>query len=140
MTSSADRASRVVQLTGRLIRRMRAQAEDGRGLSITQDWVIALLLETPMSAAELARAQGVRAQTMSATVQGLEEVGYIRREADPADGRRIVLHATDAAAEAHEVTRERKHRWLQDALAEVDPDDLRALDRGLDVLERIAES
>jgi DNA-binding MarR family transcriptional regulator len=123
----------------RLLRRMRAQAEDGRGLSITQDWVIALLIDTPMSAAELARAQGVRAQTMSATVQGLEEAGYIRREADPADGRRTVLHATDAAAEAHAVTRERKHRWLQDALAAVDAGDLHALDRGLDILDRIAD-
>jgi len=137
--SNADRAVRVQQLTGRLMRRMRAQAADAESLSITQDWALALLIQSPMSGADLARAQGVRAQTMSTAVAGLERAGYVRREADSRDGRRIVLHPTDAGIDAYEASRAHKQQWLQDALAGFDADELRMLDGGLDILERLAD-
>ncbi len=140
MDSNSDRAVRVQQLTGRLMRRMRNQGDHDAGISITQDWAVALLIEAPMTSAELARAQGVRAQTMSAAVAGLERAGYVRREPDPADGRRITLHATAAGIEAHELARSSKQRWLQQALADVGAEELSALDAGLEVLERIADS
>jgi DNA-binding MarR family transcriptional regulator len=136
---SGARANRVQQVTGRLMRRMRAQTEGSGGLSITQDWALALLIQSPMSSAELARVQGVRAQTMSTAIAGLERAGCVRREADPDDGRRMVLHATDAGIEAYESSRARKLRWLQRSLADLSPDELRALDRGLELLERIAD-
>ena len=137
---NAARAVRVQQLTGRLLRRMRAHAGDAESLSLTQDWAVALLIENPMSGAELARVQGVRPQTMSTALAGLERAGYVRREPDPADGRRVVLHPTAAGIAAHEDSRARKQQWLQQALADVGADDLRALDGGLDILDRIADS
>src|SRR5919206_633345 len=43
---------------------------------------------------ELAAAEHVRPATMSKIVQALEREGYVRREADPGDGRVTRLRAT----------------------------------------------
>jgi DNA-binding MarR family transcriptional regulator len=137
---NADRAARLLRLSGLLTRRIRSQSNSG--LSITQEWAIALLIETPegMSGAELARVQGVRAQTMSTALTGLQKAGYVRSVPDSADGRRQVLHATDEGIRAHDASREIKVRWLRDALAEFDRAELDEFDAGLALLERVAES
>jgi DNA-binding MarR family transcriptional regulator len=137
---NADRAARLLRLSGLLTRRIRAQANSG--LSITQEWAIALLIEAPegMSGAELARVQGVRAQTMSTAMTGLQKAGFVRSVPDAADGRRQLLHATEDGIRAHDASREAKVRWLMDALVDFDPAELGEFDAGLALLERVAES
>jgi DNA-binding MarR family transcriptional regulator len=69
-------------------------------LSMSQVSVIAKL-DGPggLTGAELARAEGVKPQSISSTVASLEELGFIQRQPDPVDGRRIVLSLTEAGRE-----------------------------------------
>ncbi|MFF0487645.1 MarR family winged helix-turn-helix transcriptional regulator [Nocardia sp. NPDC004068] len=51
----------------------------------------------PMRLGDLAAAEHVTAPTMSRIVSGLAKLGYVRRAADPGDGRAQVLTATEEA-------------------------------------------
>lgn len=53
-----------------------------------------VLRDGPLSQIELARRCRVQAQTMSRTVDRLLRSGFVRRERDPADARRLVVSAT----------------------------------------------
>jgi len=67
-------------------------------------FVFAHLLREPLTVGALARAMGVTQQRASKAASELEELGYVRREVDPADARvrRLVLtergHGAVAAA------------------------------------------
>ena len=60
------------------------------------------LLREPMTVGALARAMGVTQQRASKAAAELEELGYVRREVDPADARvrRLVLTARGHGAVA----------------------------------------
>ena len=49
---------------------------------------------TGITSSELARRSFVRAQTMATTLDPLLEAGFVRRESDPRDGRRMLLFLT----------------------------------------------
>lgn len=65
-------------------------------------FVFAHLLREPMTVGALAQAMGVTQQRASKAAAELEELGYVRREVDPADARvrRIVLTARGHGAVA----------------------------------------
>ncbi len=139
---AADRAVRLARVPGLLIRRLRAEAHGITGLTMSQESTISRLIEAPggMSSAELARAEGVRPQTMSTAVSGLEKNGFVRGEPDPDDGRRTILPPTEKGIQALGDARAVKLRWLEELLSDFTVDELSALDEGLSLLERIAES
>ncbi len=139
---AAERAARVARVPGMLIRRLRAEAHGITGLTLSQESTISRLMDVPtgMSSAELARAEGVRPQTMSTAVAGLQKAGLVRGEPDPADGRRTILHVSEKGMRAVTEARDVKLRWLQELLSEFGAEELRALDEGRALLERVAES
>lgn len=53
------------------------------------------------TASELGRTLGVSKQAAAKTLMALEQMGYVRREAHPADGRRQLIRVTDRG---HEMT------------------------------------
>ena len=134
-------AARVAHVAAALVRSIRAHGAGEAALSLTQEWALALLVDSEgMSGAELARAQNVRAQTISTAVAGLEELGYVAKASDPTDARRLVLRASAAGSEALDASRRAKHGWLQEVVGGFDADERRALTAGLDLLERIVDS
>jgi DNA-binding MarR family transcriptional regulator len=77
------------------------QATAGR-LSINQTDLICLNLiyrNGPMSAGQIASSLGLTTAAISAMATRLEAGGYARREMDPADRRRVLLHASPSGAE-----------------------------------------
>jgi DNA-binding MarR family transcriptional regulator len=56
----------------------------------------------PMSAGELGRHIGLAAASVTNLVDRLENKGYVRREADPTDRRRVLLHADVSAVSGNE--------------------------------------
>src|ERR1700739_4927105 len=50
----------------------------------------------PATVTALARADQISAQSMGATLAALEARGLVKRESDPADGRRAVISVTQA--------------------------------------------
>jgi DNA-binding MarR family transcriptional regulator len=67
------------------------------------------------TAADLGRALGISRQAVGKTVDILEGLGYLRREGDPNDGRRILIHLTDQGvdclAESARIFDRLRQRW-----------------------------
>lgn len=70
----------------------------------------------PMTASVLASHEQVTPQSISRTVALLLDAGAIARQADPADARASLLRLTDHGRAVLAADRERRTRWLADAL------------------------
>lgn len=122
---------------GRLVRHMRAAAAQHE-LSLTESAVLARLgRDGPATTAELARAEGMRPQSMSAAVAALEERGLIERKPHPSDGRQVNIALTDKGAAVRDSAKDLKRAWLAQATAALDADERRVLAQAGEILERL---
>jgi DNA-binding MarR family transcriptional regulator len=95
-----------------------------------------LVFGGPMSLAELAAAEEVRAPTMSRIVEGLVSDGLATREPDAGNRRKIRIAATEEGGRRLEAGRERRVRALTARLRRLAESEQRALARGVEVLGR----
>lgn len=95
-----------------------------------------LVFGGPMSLADLAAAEEVRAPTMSRIVEGLVTDGLATREADPGNRRKVRIAATDEGRRRLEAGRDRRVRVLTERLRRLADSEQRALARGVEVLDR----
>ena len=102
--------------------------------------VLSRIARGPASAGELAEWERVSAPTMSRTIAGLVEAGWVERSGDPEDGRRVILTLTEAGRERLAETRRARDEWMAARLEGLPATDLEALEAALPVLERIATS
>lgn len=92
----------------------------------------------PATNADLAKAEQISPQAMSATLSGLERRGLIARTADPSDGRRILLAVTDTGREMIAAKRAVRTEQLAAALAHLDEKEIAVLASAVPALERLA--
>ena len=105
-------ASDLRTVLGTIIRRLREQSNPG-DLSWSQKSVLRRLeTEGPTTVSALARAEGVRPQSMGATVATLEALGFVSGAPHPKDGRQTVLSLTPACVEMIRVGRAAREDWL----------------------------
>lgn len=124
---------------GRLVRHMRAAAAQHE-LSLTESAVLARLgREGPATTAELARAEGMRPQSMSAAVAALEERGLIERTPHPSDGRQMSIALTGKGAAVRSSAKDLKRAWLARATARLEDEERRILASAGDILKRLLE-
>jgi DNA-binding MarR family transcriptional regulator len=125
---------------GRLSRRLREEAHAG-DLSWSQVAVLTRLeREGPSTVTGLARAEGVRPQSMGATVAALEAAGMVSGAPDPSDGRQTVLSLTDACREMLRAGRAAREDWLFRALrTQLAAGEQEELGRGVALLKRLLE-
>jgi DNA-binding MarR family transcriptional regulator len=112
-TINASRlAAELHELNGKLKRRLREQASAG-DLTPSQAAVLRHLSQNgPTTVTALARQEGVRSQSMGATVAGLEALGLIKGSPDSKDGRQTILSLTPACRELIRTGRAARHDWL----------------------------
>jgi DNA-binding MarR family transcriptional regulator len=126
---------------GKLKRRLR---EEGGSAEVTPSQASALAqLEKlgPSTVTELALAEGVRPQSMGATIASLEATGFIAGTPDPADGRRTILSLSPSAIEKFSANRTARDGWLFEAIQQnLDAQEQRDLARGFAVLAKLVES
>jgi DNA-binding MarR family transcriptional regulator len=109
-------ATELHALSGKLKRRLREQASAG-DLTPSQTSVLAHLdRHGPATVTSLARMDGVRPQSMGATVAGLEAAGLIKGSPDSKDGRQTILSLTPACRELIRSGRAARHDWLLRAI------------------------
>ncbi|MEU3663569.1 MarR family transcriptional regulator [Streptomyces sp. NPDC032940] len=117
VSDSAARAARELHVVfSRLRRRIREVARDE---DLTPSQVSALTLvgkHGAATASALASAEGVRPQSMAATLVALDRHGLIRRSPDPEDGRRQLVTLTEAGRSRIEGNRQVREEWLARAL------------------------
>jgi DNA-binding MarR family transcriptional regulator len=100
-------------LVSQLRRRLRQEASAADWTESQRAVLLRLERQKIATVTELALAEGVRTQSMGATVASLVEAGYLKAEPDPADGRRMLLSLTTEARRLIRQVRAAREDWLQ---------------------------
>ncbi|MDM0044463.1 MarR family transcriptional regulator [Variovorax dokdonensis] len=103
-------------LASQLRRRLRQEASAAEWSESQRAVLLRLERHDGASVTELAQAEGVRSQSMGATVASLIEGGWIKGEPDPADGRRTLLSLTPQTRKVLRQVRAAREDWLQHAI------------------------
>jgi DNA-binding MarR family transcriptional regulator len=124
------------------MRRVRsATPAESHELSWTQKAVMVRLDgEGPATIAELARAEGVKPQSMGATVAALEEMGIVERRPHPTDGRQMNIALTTKGARVRRDARIAKQTWLAQSIAKLDATEQKKLPALTALIKRLGES
>lgn len=127
------------QAVGLLVRRLRAVAAS-QELSMTESVVMARLeKEGPATIADLARAEGMKPQSMGTTIAALEEMGLIVRNAHPTDGRQMHIALSDKGMALRKSTGDAKRTWLTQAITQLDATERETLFQAGDIIRRLVE-
>jgi len=144
--SAADAATHVLAselriLLGRMKRRLREAADPG---DLTPSQIAVLLRlekEGPMTTSQLAKIEGVRPQSMGATLSGLEAVQAVQGQPDPQDGRQTLISLTPACREMLLNGRAAREDWLFRTIrAQLSSEEEALLAQSVELLKRIADS
>ena len=127
---------------GLLLRRIRADAPpELREFSWTQKAVLSRLeKEGPATTADLARAEGVKPQSMGTALALLEKMELVERKAHPTDGRQINIKLTAKGIALRRNTKEATHAWLSQAIAKLDRQEQTTLFKASELIKRMAET
>jgi DNA-binding MarR family transcriptional regulator len=93
----------------------------------------------PLSPSELAEHEGIKRPTVARILGHLEKDDLVTRVRDPQDGRSSILSITPAGRALLRKLRARKTAYLAHQLRDLDQDDLRALERSVELLEGMLE-
>src|SRR5258706_7251700 len=128
-------------LIGKLKRRVREQAHLG-DLTWSQLSVLSRLeRDGPATVTALAKAEGMRPQSMGANVSALEAAGLVSGAPDPKDGRQSILSLTPACRDWIKAGPAAHADWLFRAVrANLSPDEQDELASALELLKRLVDS
>jgi DNA-binding MarR family transcriptional regulator len=127
------------QAVGLLVRRVRAAAASHE-ISLTESAVMARLSrEGPATTAELARAEGMKPQSMGTTIAALEGMGMVERKPHPSDGRQVNIQLTAKGAAVRESFKNAKRTWLAQTIAQLDKQDQATLFAAGEIIRRLVE-
>ncbi len=115
---TAERVASALRVSvGMLVRRLRQAQAEGE-LTLPETSALARLDRGgAATAAALAKVEQISPQSMGATLAALERRGLVERRPDPADGRQILMSATEAGLEALRSRRNARTELLERALA-----------------------
>lgn len=139
MPDLSSDASEIRAATFRLSRRLRQQ----RAVTTMTDGqfavLVALKLHGPHTLTALAEREGVTAPSMNRTVNSLEEPGYITRETDAGDRRKVSIAITEAGLAVVDETVHRRDEWLARVLADVPESDRATLRAAAKIILEVIE-
>jgi DNA-binding MarR family transcriptional regulator len=118
----------LIQAVGLLMRRVRAAAVMAR-----------LAKDGPATTADLARAEGMKPQSMGTTVAALEEMGMVERKPHPTDGRQVNIELTAKGADVRNRAKDAKRTWLVQVIAQLDKQEQATLFAAGEIIKRLAE-
>ena len=127
-------------LIGKLRRRLREESHLG-DVSMSQASVLSRLeREGPATVSSLARAEGMRPQSMAATVLALSEAQMVTGSPDPLDGRQTILTLTDSCRAWLAASRAAREDWLARSIeTRLTPAEVTELDNAVALLKRLAQ-
>lgn len=126
---------------GNLKRKVRQQGEQKDFTSSQVAAMLRLEKDGPATVSSLARAEGMRPQSMSAVIAPLEASGFVAGTADPQDGRKTLMSLTKACKKWIEDGRAARQDWLAQALHQkLSPQEQKQLSSAIRLLARLTES
>ncbi len=133
-------AAELRPLLGKLKRRLREQADTGDLTPSQVAVVLRLEKEGPATTSALARAEGMRPQSMAAIVAALEAAGVVSGAPDPSDGRQTLLSLTDVWRQRLLQGRAARQDWLSRTLkARLSAEETEVLAAAVGLLRRLVE-
>jgi DNA-binding MarR family transcriptional regulator len=136
----AQLASEIRALMAKLRRRLREQASPGEFTPSQMSVLVRLEREGAATVSNLARAEGMRPQSMGAVIAQLEAASLLNAAPDPDDGRQTLWSLTDACAAWLRESRAVRQDWLTRTIeARLTADEQHELAAALDLLQRLAE-
>ncbi len=127
------------QTIGLLVRRVRAAASSHE-LSLTESAVLARLIrEGPATTANLARAEGMKPQSMGTTLAALEEMGLVERKPHPTDGRQVNIEITERGAALRKSVGDAKRTWLLHAFGQLSEEERETLFSAGRIMRKLVE-
>jgi DNA-binding MarR family transcriptional regulator len=137
--TNAGLASALASSIVRLSRRLRTE----RHSDLTPNQLSALGTmhrQGALTLSALAAHEQVQPPSMNRTVNCLDELGLIRREPHPTDGRQVLLYISEAGNRILDAERRRRDAWLGQRLRELPAEDRAVLRSATVILERLAQS
>jgi DNA-binding MarR family transcriptional regulator len=135
-TEQATRLREAIVAVTRQARRHRP----AHGLTMTQVGLLGDLDRNGVSTvAELAERAQVKVQSLTLSMNRLDELGLITRRADTVDRRRQLVELTAAAGPLLEEDRRQRDEWLAEALGALTETERGLLMLCVPVLEKVAE-
>jgi DNA-binding MarR family transcriptional regulator len=102
--------------------------------------ILRLEKDGPATVSSLARAEGMRPQSMSAVIAPLEKMGSVAGAADPNDGRKTLMSLTKACKKSIEDGRAARQDWLAQAIQQkLSPQEQKKLSSAIHLLAQITE-
>ncbi|MCX3063290.1 MarR family winged helix-turn-helix transcriptional regulator [Streptomyces beihaiensis] len=119
-SASAVEVSREIRAVVSRLRRRLLSASRTDEMTLGQATVLARLSDKKaVTASELAASEGVRHQSMTATVAALAALGLVERTPDPDDGRRLLITLTPQGRRRVEEGRQARTEWLAGRLRDM---------------------
>ena|SRR5437899_1317607 len=102
--------------------------------------ILRLEKDGPATVSSLARAEGMRPQSMSAVIVPLEEMGLVAGAAHPNDGRKTLVSLTKACRKSIEDGRAARQDWLAQAIQQkLSPREQKQVSSAIHLLARLTE-
>ncbi len=140
MPTDTALASELRSTVMRLARRLRAERADTTW-SLTQLAALGTLhRHGPLTPSELAAHERVQPPSMTRILTTLEQAGLLTRTDHPTDGRQVLVSVSGAGKAMLREDRQRRDAWLAQRMRDLPADDLAALRRAAEVLDRLAGS
>jgi len=135
----ASKLAAELRTTFRHLKRKLRQHGGQNDFTSSQIAVILRLEEDgPATVSSLARAEGMRPQSMSAVIAPLEEMGFVAGAADPNDGRKTLMSLTKACKKSIEDGRAARQDWLTQAIQQkLSPQEQKKLSSAIHLLAQL---
>jgi len=137
---AAELAQELRALFGKLKRRLREQANVGDLTPSQVSVLLRLEKDGPATASSLARAEGMRPQSIGPIIAALEAAGLVSGAPHPTDGRQTILSLTAACRKLIQEGRTARQDWLsrtiQARLSSQEQEDLAA---AVELLKRFVD-
>lgn len=138
---TATLAAELRSVLGKLQRRLREQTTRGDLTNAQKAVLLRLERDGAATVTALAHAEGIRPQSMGATIAALEAAGLVEGAPHPSDGRQTLLSLTEHCRQWIAAGRAAREDWLFRALdQQFSADELAALAHVLPLLERLADA
>lgn len=139
--AAAATARELRALVGTLRRRLREEAPSGEFTPSQSSVLGRLHSQGPSTLTALAKAEGMRPQSMGAIMTALEAAGATVAAPDPSDGRQTIWSLSDAIQETIYAGRIAKEGWLFNAIrTTLTAQEQEQLDTGIELLKRLVDS
>ncbi len=101
--------------------------------------ILQMLAHTDCNVSAIAERQGVSLPSMSATAQTLVDRGWLKRKRSPEDRRVVKLTVTTEGRRVMTSEHDRLLDWMAARLEPLSSEELAAVERGMDILQKIFE-